>query len=349
MKNIRNILGMGVLAMLAFSCDRAGQFEAFNEGTEPAALAAWVSEPSGDLLLSDPTSAVSFEIEFVGTPVSAFELSVTDEDDNTGVLISAATSGNFSGSFSVGEIATALGVDVSSFSEGDEFTFSSTLTSNGIVYRSSNGNTREFNVAGDFDQSILTETTELIDNSLDTDGIIRGGQAERIFLEFENDLGSSLATRPTITRTSTSGNTDDTIGEVQEMVDEDGNATYYFDYTAGAADSDVISFEITAASAVSVAGFEMEAVSLSSLITVDNVAPTLDGNASAGNRVLLVLSEEIGAVTATLDGTEVDISMSDDGVTLDYIYAGTGAAVLNITVEDNAGNTLDLGDFNLTN
>ena len=348
MKNIRNILTLGVLAVLVSSCDRAGQFEAFNEGTEPAALAAWVSEPSGNLLLSDPASAVSFEVEFVGTPVEAFELSVTD-GTNSGVLITAATSGNFAGSFSVGEIATALGVEVSTLSEGDEFTFSSALTSNGVVYRSSNGNTREFDVAGDFDQSILTETVKLTENSLDTDGIIRSGQSERIFLEFENDLGSTLETLPTITRTSTSGNTDDTIGAVREMLDDDGNATYYFDYTAGAANSDVISFEITGASAVSVAGFEMEDVSLTSLINVDNVVPTLEGNASLSNRVVLVFSEEIAVVNATLDGNAIEISMNEDGVTLDYAYTGTGAALLNLSVEDFAGNTLTVGDLNLTN
>ncbi len=348
MKNIRNIIAVGALAILALSCDRAGQFEAFNEGTEAAALAAWVDEPSGNLLLSDPASAVSFEVEFIGTTVDQFELSVTD-GTNSGVLITAATSGNYSGSFSVAEIASALGVDVSTLSEGDEFDFSSTLTSNGIVYRSSNGNTREFNVAGDFDQSILTETVELTDNSLDTDGIIRAGQAERIFLEFENDLGSTLETLPTITRTSTSGNTDDTIGAVQSMLDEDDNTIYYFDYTAGAAASDAISFEITNASAVSVDGFAMEAVSLASLIEVDNVVPTLAGDASTGNRVLLVFSEEIGVVTASLDGEALDISMEEDGLTLDYAYSGSGAAVLSLSVQDFAGNTLTLGDFNLTN
>lgn len=349
MKNyIQNTLAAGAIAMLAFSCDRAGQFEAFNEGTEPAALAEWVSQPSGNLLLSDPTSAVSFEVQFHGTPVEQFELSVTD-GTNSGVLITAATSGNFSGSFSVSEIASALGVAVSDLSEGDEFTFSSTLTSNGIVYRSSNGNTRVYDIAGDFDRNILTETVTMTDNSLDTDGIIRAGQSERIFLTFENDLGSTLATVPTITRTSTSGNTDDTIGDVQEMIDEDGNATYYFDYTAGASVSDAISFEITDATAVNVAGFAMEAVALSNLITVDNVVPTLDGDASLNNRVVLIFSEEIAVVNATLDGTAIDISMNEDGLTLDYKYEGTGASVLNLSVEDHAGNTLDLGNYNLTN
>lgn len=338
-----------VLAMLVWSCDRAGQFQDFNEGTTPAAAAAWVTSPSGSLSLSDPSATVSFEMEFIGTPVEQYELTVADST-TSGVLITAAISGNYSGSFSLQDIATALGTNVTDYVEGYGFEFTSTITSNGIVYTTSNANTREFDAVADFEEVILVETVKLDDNSIASDGIISSGQSDTVFLEFTSDLGAVLATLPTITRTSVSGNTDDVISAVRSLEDEDGEIVrHYFLYTAGAADSDVISFSISDASAVSAAGFAMEAVDLGAVFTIDNVAPVVDGNASVGNRVLLVFNEEIASVSATLDGEALDIDIEEDGFTFDYAYDGSGAAVLSLTVEDLAGNTLDVGDFNLTN
>ncbi len=340
---------VAVLAMLVWSCDRAGQFEDFNEGTEPAAVAAWVSSPSGNLTLSDPTANVSFEIEFIGTTVDQFEITVADST-NSGVLITANISGNYTGGFSLQDIATALGTNVSDYVEGYGFEFTSTVTSNGITYTTSNANTREFDAVSDFSEAILVETVKLDDNSIASDGIISDGQSDTVFLEFTSGLGAVLATLPTITRTSVSGNTDDVIGEVQAMEDEDGEIVkHFFLYTAGAAASDVINFQISEASAVSATGFAMEAVDLDEVFTIDNVAPVVDGNASVGNRVLLVFNEEIASVSATLDGTAIDIEIEEDGFTLDYAYDGTGTAVLSLSVDDLAGNTLNLGDFNLTN
>lgn len=340
---------VAVLAMLVWSCDRAGQFQDFNEGTEPAAVAAWVTSPEGSLTLSDPTAAVTFEIEFIGTTVDQFELTVSDST-NSGVLITAGISGNYTGSFSLSDIASALGTNVSDYVEGYGFEFSSTVTSNGITYPSSNANTREYDAVVDFSEAILVETVKLDDNSIASDGIISDGQSDTVFLEFTSDLGAVLATLPTITRTSVSGNTDDVIGDVQALEDEDGEIVrHFFLYTAGAAASDVISFEISDASAVSVAGFAMEAVDLDEVFTIDNVAPVVDGNASVSNRVLLVFNEDIASVSATLDGTAIEIEMNDDGITLDYAYSGSGAAVLSLSVQDLAGNTLNVGDFNLTN
>lgn len=340
---------VAVLAMLVWSCDRAGQFQDFNEGTEPAAVAAWVTSPEGSLTLSDPDASVTFEVEFIGTSVDQFEVSVADST-TSGVLITAGVSGNYSGSFSLNDIATALGTNVSDYVEGYGFEFSSTVSSNGITYPSSNANTRQFDAVVDFDEVILVETVKLDDNSIASDGIISSGQSDTVFLEFTSDLGAVLATLPSITRTSVSGNTDDVIGEVQAMLDEDGEIVkHYFLYTAGAAGSDVINFQISDASAVSVDGFAMEQVDLAEVFTIDNMAPAVDGNASVGNRVLLVFNEDIASVSATLDSEAIEIEINEDGITLDYAYSGSGAAVLSLTVEDLAGNTLNVGDFNLTN
>lgn len=340
---------VAVLAMLVWSCDRAGQFEGFNEGTEPAAAAAWVSSPSGSLTLSDPTATVSFEMEFIGTTVEQYELTVADST-SSGVLITASISGNYTGSFSLADIATALGTNVSDYVEGYGFEFTSTVTSNGITYTTSNANTREFDAVADYEEVILVETVKLDDNSIASDGIISDGQSDTVFLEFTSDLGALLATLPTITRTSVSGNTDDVIGDVQALEDEDGEIVrHYFLYTAGAAASDVIDFQISDASAVSADGFAMEQVDLTEVFTIDNMAPAVDGNASVDNRVLLVFNEDIASVSATLDGEAIEIEIDEDGITFDYAYSGTGAAVLSLTVEDLAGNTLNVGDFNLTN
>lgn len=340
---------VAVLAMLVWSCDRGGQFEAFNEGTEPAAAAAWVSSPSGNLTLSDPAANVTFEIEFIGTTVDQFELTVADST-NSGVLITASISGNYTGSFSLQDVVAALGTNVSDYVEGYGFEFTSTITSNGITYTSSNANTREFDAVADFSEVILVETVKLDDNSIASDGIISDGQSDTVFLEFTSGLGAVLETLPTITRTSVSGNTDDVIGEVQAMEDEDGEIVkHFFLYTAGAAANDLISFQISDASAVSADGFAMEAVDLDEVFTIDNVAPIVSGNASVGNRVLLVFNEDIASVSATLDGTAIEIDIDEDGITLDYAYDGDGTAVLSLSVEDLAGNTLNVGDFNLTN
>ena len=362
-KYIKHTLFAGALAMLVFACDRAGQYEDFNQGTEPAAVATWVTSPAGNLTLSDPTSAVAFEVEFIGTTVDQFEMSVAIDNDRltaSGVLLTASVSGNYSGSFTLADIASALAVSVTDFVEGDEFTFSSTVTSNGITYPSSNGNTREFDAVVDFDEAILVETVKLDDNSIASDGIISAGQTDSVFLEFTSDLGVRLETLPTITRTSVSGNIDDAIGPVRPLVDEDGEVVrYYFLYTAGVAATDVISFQVSDASAVSVDGFAMEQADLPEVFTIDNVDPTVLQDASLGNRFLMVFSEQIASVTAVVDylATDdndgpVDVSIDEDGITLDYSFdwsAGDPDVNLTLAVADQAGNTLTIGTFTFRN
>lgn len=363
MKNIRNILIVGVLAMLVYSCERAGQFEDFDQGTTPAAVAAWVTSPTGNLTLSDPAAAITFEVEFIGTQVDQFEMSVAFDNGTSevsGVLITANVSGNFSGSFSLNDIATALAIPVTDFAEEDEFEFNATVTSNGITYPSSNANTREFDAVAGFSETIIIETVTLEDNAISTDGVISSGQSDSVFLEFTSGLGAALATLPTITRTSVSGNDDDVIGEVQALLDEDGEIEkYFFLYTAGAAASDVISFQVANASAVSVDGFAMEQTDLPEVFTIDNVAPEAVQDATLGNRFLIVFSEELASATAVLDYADSDendgpvsLDLSDDGVSLDYSFdwsAGDPNVTLTLTVEDLAGNTLTVGTYSFTN
>lgn len=388
MKNLNKILILFFALLISVSCDTEGGIDDPVFGIAGnAPLAAWLTsaEGSDDLILSDPTSTVDFEIEFIdatdGSSVEEFTMTVTYET-TTVTLISqssftSTSSGNqgFSGSFSLNDIASALGVTAATFSEGDEFSFSNTVTSGGTTYPNGNSNTFS-NSLRDFDLEIPGETISITSFSTDST-FLNSTSIGTVVLAFANDLTIELETLPTVTRTSSAGSGDDVLGAVTAVLDQDGaDSVYTFDYTPGAADGDTISFEITAASAVTTAGFEMADSTFSAVFIIDNVDPTVSftettvltsGLDTTGIRFVTTFSEDIGSITMTANITGVDDDLDDvvdedgevaklsptfSGRTLDYTYPWTGADVGEVTIDiemrDVAGNLLDLGSTTFT-
>ncbi len=371
MKNNINILLACLVVLGMASCDTAGGIDAdiFTPG-DNAAIAVWVSSPSGDLLLSDPTSSVSFEVEFIdetdGSSVEAFTMTVTD-GTNTGTIVNqtsftANANGNqgFSGSITMNAIAAALGTTVASYSEEDEFDFVSTITRGGTVFPSGNANhflsaVRDFSLETPVETVSVTVTVE--------DAILNGAATGTVVMAFENDFTVELTTLPTLTITSGTA----TFGAVTAVLDEDMDDSVYVATLTPGAVEEKITFTITGASAVTAAGFAMATETVTDAFTIDLTAPLLVGDNSAtttsGQLYNLLLDEDIGSVTLTEDYTGVDddedgmIDAADtDGdavkVTatfadnvLDYMYswkAADGEVTLSLSIWDAAGNAVVL-------
>ena len=365
MKNKINILLACLVVVGMAACDTAGGIDAdiFVPG-ESAALAVWVSSPSGDLLLSDPTATVDFEVEFLdetdGSSVEAFTMTVTD-GTNTGTLINqtaftANANGNqgFSGSISMNAIAAALGTTVASYSEEDEFDFVSTITRGGTVFPSGNSlfSVRDFTLETPVETVDVTVTIK--------NEFLNGAATGTVVMAFENDFGVELETFPTLTITSGSGS----FGAVTAVLDEDDeDSVYQAVYTPGAVE-EKISFTITGASAVTAAGFAMATETVTDAFTVDLTAPQLLGNNSAasatGQLYNFLLDENIGSVSllenftgvdddgdGTIDeageGEKVEVTFSDNFFNFKYDWkAADGEVTLTLEVEDAAGNAVAL-------
>ncbi len=378
MKNILYIV-FPVLVVVGLSgCDTAGgaDDDIFARGAD-AALASWVSAPSGDLILSDPTSALAWEVEFIdesnGSTVESFQIAISDGTNSGSISYSSFTAnaeGNqgVSGSISLNDIASAIGVTVASMSEDDDFTFAPTLTRGGVVYPV--GNASQFlNAVADFSATIATETTSLTTSSVKNESI---NSADTLFLEFTNDFTTELLVDPTLTIVSATGQVDNAFGAVAALVDEDGDdSVYYAILTPTAAATDTISVTLSAASAIAT-GFAMVDTTLADIWIVDNAIPTATDNSSfvigsgggnVGYGYNIALDENIGDATLTVDITGVDDdgdgdidgadadgdavsvtiadgSIDDDVFNFTYTIASGTNGTLTLTLEDLAGNAI---------
>jgi len=368
MKNNINILLACFVVLGMAACDDAGGIDSFQLGEE-SAIAVWVASPKGDLKLSDPTSALAFEVEFIdatdGSSVEAFTMSVSD-GTTSGVVINqtafaANANGNqgFSGSISLNAIATALGVTVASFDEEDEFDFTSTITRGGVTLATGNADQFLESVRG-FSGEIAVETVDVTVTVKKSD--LNAAATSAVVMAFENDFTIKLATLPTVIVTSGGG----TFGATTAVLDEDGeDSVYQAVYTPGATEGKV-SFAVTGASAIA-GGFVMVNDTTKSAFTIDLTTPLLVGDNSAtsatGQLYNILLDENIGSVTLLEDFTGVDddedgdIDGADtdgDGVkvtvtftdnVLDFKYDWEdedGEVTLTLEVKDAAGNAVAL-------
>ncbi|MBC6411076.1 MAG: hypothetical protein GDA42_11600 [Ekhidna sp.] len=390
MKKLNKYLLIMFVTFIIASCDDAGGIDdEIFAIRENAPLAVWVkgksAEGSDSLRLSDPTSAVAYEIELIdasdGSSANRFTMTVsyTSKKVTTKKTLisqsSFSTNSNdnkgFSGSFSLTDIASALEMEISSFSEGDKFSFSNTVTSNSENYRNGNSNTFS-NSLKDFDLKIPIETVKLT-SFKSNKKFLKANSKNTVTLAFANDLTIKLKTLPTVERTSAEGNTDDTIGPATAVKDKKGSdSVYTFVYTPGAADVDTISFTITDASAVTATGFAMKDSLFKSVFIIDNIVPEVISEAdiietntdsdTTGIRFVRIFNEDIGKIDMTANiirkDDDSDGMVDEDGEvsklspkfnlrTLDFTYPWTGTSVgpveITIKMEDMAGNVLNLG------
>lgn len=373
-------------ALIVFlaSCELAGSIDDENFATiGNAPIAAWIesAEGSDDLILSDITSSVEYEVEFIdtsnGSTVESFEMIVSD-GENSGSLINMSTfsetsSGlmGFSGSFSLSDIFGVLGTSASDYAEEDTLSFSSTVTSGGVVYPSGNSNTFSTSI-NDFELYIPVETISLASFSFDS-VYLNSNSAETITMAFENDFTSELVVIPTIERLSAQGRTDDVVGDVVAVAEEDSDDfTYTFNYNPGEVDYDTISFVVSGGSAFA-DGFVMASKSYSAVFFIDNVDPTesfdnsglvLSGGDTVGYKMQIAFSEDIGSISISEnvvgvdddeDGeldeedefTSIDATFSENILSYTYPWNGfsDGEVELTLMMKDLAGNILDYGTY----
>ena len=151
LKIIKRLIFFAFAVTFILSCETAGQIDDFNQDLGTTSLARWVETPLDDedsLLLSNPSKAIPFEVEFLdesgGSLVQAFTITVSDES-NTATLInatsfSANSSGNqgFEGSISLTDIFTVLGTDTSAYAIGDSFDFVTQISRGGDFFPTGN-------------------------------------------------------------------------------------------------------------------------------------------------------------------------------------------------------------------
>lgn len=365
MKKITYII---MACLLVVACDNTNPLE--DLGGTKAAFASWVSAPSGDLLVSDPSSSVSWEFELIdgnnGNDVTSVAIDVSDGTNSGNLATISSFSANSngvqgaSGSFDLTDIAGALGVGVGTIGEDDSFDFTITVTkSDGTTWGQANaGAASGYDPANPFSMSTATETVGV--TSLSTiDTYLNAGNVDTIYLEFANDFTVELAVQPTVTSISSEGNTDDAIGAVQVIADADGaDSVYWVSYTPGAAAADTISIVVAGASAFST-GFVMTNDTTEMVYFIDNVDPTISANgsgeqfgtggASIGYEFNLVASETIGWAVLSVDWTDAgttDTSVKidgDDTAVLNYMFdwaLADGEVTLTMTVYDLAGNSV---------
>ena len=336
MKNYINVLFAGLIVVGMASCDTAGGIDSFQIGDE-AALAAWVSAPDGDLLLSNPAATVDFEVELIdatdGSSVQAFTMTVSDGTNSATLINQTAFTANangnqgFSGSFSMNSIAAALGTTVASYSEEDEFDFASTITRDGTVLAT--GNANQFIVSvRDFSWATPVETVS-IDVTVKT-ADLNAGATSQIVMAFENDFTSVLSVLPTLEVIN--GGTG-AFGAVTAVQDEDGvDSVYVATYTQAGATEETVDFRIISGAAV--AGFPMANDTTTKAFTIDLTAPTIgtdiSGAVASGFRYFL---ESEAGVSVTLMENFTGVDDDDDGETDE---AGEGVAVSDVAFSDRA-------------
>jgi len=372
MRNIKYIFGIAVVLLFVTACDNENPLE--DLGGETGAFASWVSPPSGDLLTSDPSSAISWEFELIdgnnGNDVESVSVNVTD-GTNSGTVatissFSANDNGNqgASGSFDLNDIASALGVGISDIGEGDSFDFTIEVTkTDGSVWGQANSSIASgHSPANPFSRSTAIETVSLVSSSVDSTWV-NANSVDTLFLEFANDFTSQLEVNPTITAISSEEAGLGTVGPINVIQDVNGvDSVYWVSYEPSGAAADTISFEITGASAFS-SGYVMENDTVQMAYIVDNVNPSEEtfglvpvfdeeGNI-VGIQFIGAFSETLGSVEIVADYDDSDDNDGDVGATptgktinftLDWTEAD-GPVTFDIQVKDLAGNTLDLGSF----
>ncbi|MEP1032722.1 hypothetical protein [Ekhidna sp.] len=365
---MKKITYMIMACLLFVACDNTNPLE--DLGGAKAAFASWVSAPSGDLLVSDAASSVSWEFELIdgngGNDVTSVAIDVTDGTNSGNLATVSSFSANSngvqgaSGSFSLTDIATALGVAVGTIGEGADFDFTITVTkSDGTTWGQANaGAASGYDPAVPFSMSTATETVSVASFAT-IDTYLNSGNVDTVFLEFANDFTSELSVQPTVTRISAGGNTDDAIGAVQVLTDASGaDSVYYVSYTPGAAANDTINIVVAGASAFAT-GFVMTNDTTEMVYIIDNANPTIaangsseqfgTGGASLGYEFNLVASETIGWAVLDVDWVDVGTTDStvkidgDDTAVLNYMFdwaQADGAVTLTMTVYDLAGNSV---------
>lgn len=364
---MKKITYMIIACLFVVACDNTNPLE--DLGGVQGAFASWVSAPSGDLLVSDPTSSVSWEFELIdgnsGNDVSSVAIDVTDGTNSGNLATISSFSANSngiqgaSGSFDLNDIATAIGVAVGTIGEAQDFDFTITVTkTDGTTWGQANaGASSGYNPANPFTLTTGTETVTVA--SLSTiDTYLNWANVDSILLEFST---AELSVQPTISRISSEGNTDDAIGAVQVLTDADGaDSVYWVTYTPGAAAADTISIVVSGASAFA-SGFVMTNDTTEMVYIIDNVNPTISANGSAeqfgtagasiGYEFNLVASETIGWAVLDVDWTDAmtDDSMirieGDETDVLNYTFDWTtadGEVTLTMTVYDLAGNSVGI-------
>ena len=345
MKRIINIfLGFAVFMVIA-SCSSDDALNDVLDNTEFGIAMRSISEVNS-FDLSDLTSTYSnqFEIDavdggFVPQTIRVL-IGFTDDDDTNDIAPAQFTTmdpasfnettdltthnlpvGTFS--ISLGDAVGFLGLTAADYDRDDAIDFEfEMVATDGTVFTSSNVGTNvaasgrfsfynspySYSAVIDDPNRVILTSAEL--SSFSNSRLI-AGDTDSVQLIFD---ASALVTLPTVTRTSTSGNTDDVIGPITAHPSEAN--TWFFLYTAGAANSDQISFALTGGESVS--GFPMENVSFSNAFTIDNVVPTMtlvestglltdDGSQVDRITITVVFSEDVfGDVTYTVTSTQFD-------------------------------------------
>ncbi len=215
-------------------------------GTGDVAMTAFTVIPASAFTDTSPTTN--------GLPVGTFSTTLEDLMTHVGTtLTSISTADNFIIDFEM------VLTDGRVFNRGNA-TGDITRTGRFSFF---NSQFRYNPVLGDRNRLVVNDLSIKDNNGL---GTLNSGSSDTVFVTF--DRTPTFVTAPTITRTSTAGATDDVIGALTQLEDED----YFFIYTAGATATDTISFTVTGGSVV--AGFIMSDADLDDAYVIDNVTPT---------------------------------------------------------------------------
>ena len=330
------------------------------------AIAKWTTSPKGNLQLSDPTSSLSYKVEFLdesgGATVEKFTFNISYKKVNGSIDVpsssfSANDNGNqsFAGTISLNDIKSAIGGSVT-FSEGDAFTFSTTLTRGGIVFPVGTVSSS----ASGFKKLISKETVSATMKEVKRK-YVRNGRADSLFLNFANDFTNSVMVLPTLTYISTANSTEHSFEDVVRVTNTKGKDSLLVSkFNPGVTARDTVSIIINGASAFS-SDFVMKPDTIKNAYIIDNVDPTVLSNNSvetrgAKNKILghtfnLVLSETIGKVVISFDfekdeSKDGKITLEDvDSDVLNYNYVwdqDKGNVTLSVVIEDLSGNSVSL-------
>ena len=305
------------------------ELDAVDEGFQPQSIRVLVGFTDDDETEDD--AANSSEPTLFDTPfdVSSFTetTTLTTHDLPVGTL-----------RISLGDALTHLGLSDGDYDRGDAIEIElEMVTTDGTVFNSSNVGT---NVASSGTLSfyrsafrytaIIDDPNRVVLTSAEvgefSDDVLMSGETDTVQLIFD---ASTLVTDPVITRVSANDRTDDVIGAVQKMpfADEDDDGTddnenvFFFLYTAGLADSDMITFQISGAETNT--GFPMEPVTFEGAFEIDNVAPVATLGGASGT-----FTED----GAQIDKVSIDIIFSEE-LTGDVSYTIASPQFDTITID----------------
>ena len=246
------------------------------------------------------------------------------------------------GTFSttLGDVLTFMNLDLATqVTRGDVVNFNFEIVTNDNpprIFNSSNvgpntgatGRFAFFNSPFDY-RAAIDDVNRVVLSSVavdDSDGSVRDGQVDTVFLSFDQEL----ITLPTIARTSAVSATDDAIGAVTQL--EGGE--YFFLYTAGASATDTITFALTGAESVD--GFEMASVTSSDAYIIDNVAPT----ATFTTGLVTVTGSNISSISVEVAFPEVVFG--------EVTYTITSAQFDTVTITNDVGDEAEEDSFSFT-